>query len=132
MSDTDLEKNLVHKQECYICLDICTTPSPCLCQTFVHKQCLQQYLDMQEKTQCNVCLSPLPTIQHRFSFRKQLAPYITVNVIAMCLQINYPWIDVPIVIVTISVSTVICVCIELLKYRYINQCLVYKGQIVHK
>lgn len=132
MSVKDLEKNLVFQQECYICLDICTTPSPCLCQTFVHKQCLKKYIETQGKQKCNVCLTELPAIQHRFSFRKQLALYITANIFAICIQLNYSWIGVPIVIAIFSVSTVIWVCVQLLKYRYVNQCLLYKGRTVHK
>lgn len=124
MTDKDLEKNLVAKQECYICLDRCTTPSPCLCQTFVHKHCLKKYIDTQEKTQCGVCLTALPNIQDRYNLKTQVTLYITSNVLAILLQLNYSWIDVPIFMVTAAVSTIILMLVKILKHN--NQCLVYK------
>jgi len=124
MTDQELEKNLVAKHECYICLDICTTPSPCLCQTFVHKQCLKKYMDTQGKKQCAVCLTELPNIQDRYSLKTQVTLYITINVLASLLQLNYSWIDVPIFIVTATVTTLTLIVVKLLTHK--NQCLVYK------
>ena len=128
MIEEELEKSLVAKQECYICLDICTTPSPCRCQTVVHKQCLKKYVDTQGKKQCSVCLTELPNIQLRYSLKKQVALYLTINILAILLQLHYAWIDVPIVIGTVAGLTIIFAC--LLKVN--NQCLVYKEHIVHK
>lgn len=134
MHSEDLEQNLVAKQECYICLELCTTPSPCLCTSFVHKHCLKTYIDTQQKQQCAVCLAKFPPIQSRWPLWKVGCLWAIVNIIAFVLQWmgTYSWIQSPIVIVTAVVSTLIFAGGQLLKHQDINQCLVYKELFRHK
>jgi len=81
-------------------------------------------MDTQGKKQCAVCLTELPNIQDRYSLKTQVTLYITINVLASLLQLNYSWIDVPIFIVTATVTTLTLIVVKLLTHN--NQCLVYK------
>lgn len=42
------------ENECYICFDPCETLSPCLCNTYVHKKCLQIFL--KKRSNGNTCM----------------------------------------------------------------------------
>lgn len=134
MKNADLEENLVLKHECYICFEICTEASPCMCNTFVHKECLRNYIDSQEKRQCAVCLSDFPTIDSRFPKHLEAIILAVVNIIALLLQWvgSYSVWNTPILISTMIVSILIYGSVKILKYYYNNQCLVYKERIVHK
>jgi len=134
MSYEDLEKNLFVQQECYICFDMCATQSPCRCTSFVHKQCLKKYIDTRKKHQCTVCLAEFPTVQYRFGKWRPSALYCVVNIIAFAIQWGwtYDWIRSPIVLVTFVSTTLALTGGRLLQHYFINHCLVYKEQNVHK
>ena len=55
MSKEDPFEELV--DECYICMEVCSTPSPCLCENFVHKKCLHTFREMSGNEHCTVCLA---------------------------------------------------------------------------
>jgi len=45
--------------ECYICLESCTTKSTCHCNTHVHPHCLSTFQQLSGKdTHCDICLEP--------------------------------------------------------------------------
>jgi len=51
-----MEENLV-KTECYICMEMCSDKSPCVCATHVHPTCLNKYLSISGHTHCTICVS---------------------------------------------------------------------------
>lgn len=44
--------------ECYVCLEPCTTPAPCLCKSlYLHKDC-QMIMRLYEQKHCGICKTP--------------------------------------------------------------------------
>lgn len=42
---------------CYVCLEPCTTPSPCDCATPLHPHCFVNILTTQQTPKCSICKS---------------------------------------------------------------------------
>ena len=46
---------------CYICLEECSTTSPCECQVPVHRKCLYEFNTKSKNTKCTICQSEFKT-----------------------------------------------------------------------
>ena len=40
---------------CYICMEECSTTSPCECRAVVHQSCLHEFNRMGQKSRCTIC-----------------------------------------------------------------------------
>jgi len=48
------------KTECYICMELCVTRSPCECKSYVHTHCLIKFIETSGKTHCTICTGQYP------------------------------------------------------------------------
>ena len=47
-------------ERCYVCMEECDTPSPCLCKELrIHKSCMADMVSASGSVNCGVCTSPL-------------------------------------------------------------------------
>jgi len=61
--------------ECYICTDITTEISPCVCKTPVHETCLNQWIEKSKSTTCSICKTKLIGFQQHIHENE----YIEIN-----------------------------------------------------
>jgi len=48
------------KSECYICMELCSTNSPCECKSHVHPKCLVKFIETSGNTHCTICNGQYP------------------------------------------------------------------------
>lgn len=71
----ELGKELVPEHECYICLEQCTTKSPCNCNVYVHKKCLDMWLQVMPNGPHNHCTQCLAMITLTVDAKKHRKRY---------------------------------------------------------
>ena len=60
---------------CYICLEECSTTSPCECQVPVHRKCLYEFNTKSKNTKCTICQSEFKT---HWVFKCMVLVYTTI------------------------------------------------------
>lgn len=62
--EMDIENNgaagALLKSECYICMELCITQSPCECKSHVHPPCLIKFIETSGNTHCTICNGQYP------------------------------------------------------------------------
>ena len=61
----DVLDDALLKTECYICMEVCSTKSPCECASYVHQDCLIQFLKTSGNMNCTICKGQYPIPQQK-------------------------------------------------------------------
>lgn len=62
--------------ECYVCLEPCLTPAPCVCKNlYLHEDC-QMIMRLYEQNHCGICKTPYE--------QKKEKPKLKLNVLILC------------------------------------------------
>ena len=87
---------------CRICFEDCDEPTQCLCKGYVHQACLDRWLDISGRHNCEICLHPLrdemqeeedelPVSLTTFFTTSQIAYNCTYAILLLMVQDwNYP------------------------------------------
>ena len=59
---------------CRICLEECDEETACACNAFVHKECLEKWLEISGRDDCEICLTPHET-RVEYNIRCKMHPY---------------------------------------------------------
>lgn len=92
------------QEECYICFESCKTKSPCKCERFVHKKCLEEWTAKSNSDSCTECLEKYHQNYKRYNRLYIVALIILLYIIfgilgQICyylfqnrrIQMSYPW-----------------------------------------
>ena len=55
--------------ECFICMEECNTPTKCACNLFVHKECLDEFIQKDGRDTCSICQQKYPTNHCTYSYK---------------------------------------------------------------
>ena len=105
--DKDLENNLVSGPECFICLETCSSLSPCKCNMFVHKECLSEYVFASQLTHCKICLAPYTVPRSKVRTYRCIVICIVLNAALWIFQSTTPIFPQTVVIACTVVSAMI-------------------------
>ena len=92
------------QEECYICFEPCKTKSPCKCERFVHKKCLEDWTLKSNSDSCTECLEKYQ-LEHKRYRRLNIVAltvllYIIFGILGQLsydlfqqsrIQLSYPW-----------------------------------------
>ena len=75
----------LHYNECYICLQQCKTESPCLCKSYVHKECLETFLAKSHNELCTICKSEYYQKKPTMSTQDKCVRFISCSIVCFVI-----------------------------------------------